>query len=88
VERRGQVTHVELESTGNRRNSWSWRKAAAFFWGGTSRMNREVHVRICGRLGVKFPGPTRQRPKWTTHEAEITEAPIRGALLRSSVEAG
>jgi hypothetical protein len=30
VERRGQVTHVELESTGNRRNSWHWRKAAAF----------------------------------------------------------
>src|SRR5664279_2799422 len=28
--------------------------------GGTSRMNREVHVRICGGLGVKFPGPTRQ----------------------------
>ena len=27
--------------------------------GGTSRMNREVHVRICERLGVKFPGPTR-----------------------------
>ena len=24
--------------------------------GGTSRMNREVHVRICGRLGVKFLG--------------------------------
>ena len=23
-------------------------------------MNREVHVRICGRLGVKFPGPTRR----------------------------
>jgi hypothetical protein len=30
--------------------------------GGTSRMNREVHVRICGRLGAKFPGPTRQHP--------------------------
>ena len=28
--------------------------------GGTSRMNREVHVRICERLGVKFPGPSRQ----------------------------
>src|SRR5215469_2662591 len=28
--------------------------------GGTSRMNREVHVRICERLGVKFPGATRQ----------------------------
>ena len=32
------------------------------FWGGTSRMNREVHVRICGRLGVRLPGPTRQSP--------------------------
>jgi len=30
-------------------------------YGGTSRMNREVHVRICERLGVQFPGPTRQR---------------------------
>src|SRR5712671_353553 len=27
--------------------------------GGTSRMNREVHVRFCEGLGVKFPGPTR-----------------------------
>src|SRR5215467_10172436 len=26
---------------------------------GTSRMMREYHVRICERLGVKFPGPTR-----------------------------
>ena len=25
----------------------------------TSRMNREVQVRICERLGVKLPGPTR-----------------------------
>ena len=24
-----------------------------------SRMNREVHVRFCERLGVKFPRPTR-----------------------------
>jgi len=28
--------------------------------GGTSRMTRECQVRICERLGVKFPGPTRQ----------------------------
>ena len=28
--------------------------------GGTSRMMREYQVRICERLGVKFPGPTRQ----------------------------
>src|ERR1700720_2088570 len=30
---------------------------------GTSRMMREYQVRICERLGVKFPGPTRQRRK-------------------------
>ena len=28
--------------------------------GGTSRMTRECQVRICERLGVKFPGPTRR----------------------------
>jgi hypothetical protein len=27
---------------------------------GTSRMMREYHVRICERLGVRFPGPTRR----------------------------
>jgi hypothetical protein len=27
--------------------------------GGTSRMSREAQVRICERLGAKFPGPTR-----------------------------
>jgi hypothetical protein len=32
-------------------------------FGGTSRMNREVHVRICERLGVKFPGATRRLAK-------------------------
>src|SRR5207302_692588 len=30
--------------------------------GGTSRMMREYQVRFCERLGVKFPGPTRQKP--------------------------
>src|SRR5215467_2944901 len=45
-----------MESTGNQRNSLSCWKAAAFS-GGTSRMNREIHVRICERLGVQFPGP-------------------------------
>ena len=29
--------------------------------GGTSRMTRECQVRICERLGVRFPGPTRQK---------------------------
>jgi len=31
--------------------------------GGTSRMMREYQVRFCERLGVKFPGPTRQTRK-------------------------
>src|SRR5215472_16007086 len=63
VEQREQVTHVKMEATGNRRTSSSWRKPVGFLWGGTSRMSREIHVRICGRLGVKFPGSTRQLQK-------------------------
>ena len=43
--------------------------------GGTSRMMREYQVRICERLGVKFPGPTRQ-----THRvgmlATLTACPL------------
>jgi hypothetical protein len=30
---------------------------------GTSRMTRECQVRICERLGVKFPGPTRPKAR-------------------------
>src|SRR5436190_24120649 len=37
--------------------------------GGTSRMMREYQVRFCERLGVKFPGPTRQT-------ATKTETPL------------
>ena len=29
--------------------------------GGTSRISREAYVRICERLGVQVPGPTRPR---------------------------
>ncbi len=32
--------------------------------GGMSRMMREYHVRFCEGLGVKFPGPTRQKLKF------------------------
>ena len=35
-------------------------EGGSLLWVGTSRMNREVHVRICERLGVKIPGPTRR----------------------------
>jgi hypothetical protein len=61
VERRGQVTHVRMESTGNRRNSLVLAEAGRLPRGGTSRMTRESHVRICERLGMKFPGPTRRQ---------------------------
>src|SRR3974377_862926 len=58
VERRGQAIAFEIGSTGNGRNSiFNGRRQPSR--GGTSRMNREVQVRICERVGVQFPGPTR-----------------------------
>jgi len=58
VERRGWVIAFEIGSTGNGRNPiFNGRRQPSC--GGTSRMTRECQVRICERLGVKFPGPTR-----------------------------
>ena len=37
--------------------------------GGTSRMTREYQVRFCEGLGVKFPGPTRQKQTSSLTEA-------------------
>src|SRR4029077_9907115 len=34
---------------------------------GMSRMNREVQVRFCEGLGVKFPGPTRHERRIALH---------------------
>ncbi len=48
-----------IGSTGNGRNPIiNGRRQPSL--GGTSRMMREYHVRICEGLGVKFPGSTRQ----------------------------
>jgi hypothetical protein len=60
VEQREQVTHItwSQRATGGTPCLDGRRQPSL---GGTSRMNREVHVRICEGLGVKFPGPTRQR---------------------------
>jgi hypothetical protein len=55
VERRGQVTLGEIESTGNRRNSLSCRKAAVFQ--GWHEPDESRDVRLSERLGAKFPGP-------------------------------
>jgi hypothetical protein len=92
VERRGQVTDVGSEPTGNGRSFKILDGRRQPSCGGTSRMMREYHVRICERLGVKFPGPTRQR--WSKSSRQDLEQvgirktnesePIEDASLRSS----
>src|SRR5260221_1440354 len=60
VERRGWVIAVAIGSTGNGMSPiFNGRRQPSC--GGTSRMMREYQVRICERLGVKFPGPTRPK---------------------------
>ena len=59
VERRERVIAICLGSTGNGRNPMIYGRRQPSC-GGTSRMMREYQVRFCERLGVKFPGPTRQ----------------------------
>ena len=46
--------------------------------GGTSRMMREYHVRICEGLGVQFPGSTRHaRPGGTSgRSSHVRYAPL------------
>src|SRR5262249_17915886 len=51
--------------------------------GGTSRMNREVHVRFCEGLGVKLPGPTRQERKWRQSPKSILSAELRRSIACS-----
>ena len=58
VERRERVTDAGVGSTGNGRNLTSNGRRQPSH-GGTSRMMREYQVRICERLGVQFPVPTR-----------------------------
>ena len=62
VERSGQAIDVETSkgqlATGGARGFDGGRQLST---DGTSRMNREVQVRICEGLGVKLPGPTRRR---------------------------
>ena len=54
--------------------------------GGTSRMNREIHVRICRRLGVQFPGPTRRLSWKETQEATKTEGLVSNLTTPDSVQ--
>ena len=63
VERRGWVIAFEIGSTGNGRNPiFNGRRQPSC--GGTSRMTRECQVRFFEGLGVKLPGPTRQKQRF------------------------
>jgi hypothetical protein len=64
VERRGQVTGIEaVRVNGKPEELDGLDGRRQLLVGGTSRISREAYVRICERLGVKFPGATR---RWET----------------------
>jgi hypothetical protein len=50
---------------------------------GTSRMNREVQVRFCEGLGVKFPGPTRHQLPLGAGAELVRYAPPSADLISS-----
>ena len=49
--------------------------------GGTSRMMREYHVRICEGLGVKLPGSTRRNLRGGDGDVGIIRSPVRAIVL-------
>ena len=64
VERRGQVTGIEVVRVNGKPEELDGLDGRRqLLVGGTSRISREAYVRICERLGVKFPGATR---RWET----------------------
>jgi hypothetical protein len=61
VERRGQVTGIEVVRVNGKPEELDGLDGRRqLLVGGTSRISREAYVRICERLGVKFPGATRR----------------------------
>jgi hypothetical protein len=56
--------------------------------GGTSRMTRECQVRFCERLGVKFPGPTRQNPKLPHRNIPRRSDEQSGAIRCGAIRGG
>src|ERR1035437_8054964 len=62
VERREQVTRIGIVRVNGKPEELDGRDGGQQpSMGGTSRVSREAQARICERLGVKFPGPTRPR---------------------------
>ena len=51
---------------------------------GTSRMTREYQVRFCERLGVKFPGPTRQLHALPRCNNAVCFTPVSGIVSHAS----
>jgi TRAP-type C4-dicarboxylate transport system substrate-binding protein len=80
VERRERVIAIDQVNCGRvtgRRKSLMINGRRQSSCDGTSRMNREVHVRFCERLGVQFPGPTRQADvAWFLHGATPGRFPL------------
>jgi hypothetical protein len=62
VERREQVTRIRIVRVNGKPEEPDGRDGGQRpLMGGTSRVSREAQARICERLGVKLPGPTRPR---------------------------
>ena len=83
VEGRGWVTRVGIDLV-----NWQQEEPADFdgrrqlSMGGTSRMSREAQVRICERLGVQLPGPTR-RLWWRPTRSRISRPELIWTMGRT-----
>src|SRR6516165_912803 len=85
AERRGQAIAFEIGSTGDGRNPmFNGRRQPSC--GGTSRMMREYQVRICERLGVKFPGPTRPSQLCRTMQPSVEIASVSRLILTNDLD--
>src|SRR5215470_20298529 len=84
VERRGWVTNVGSGQPATGGNPMiNGRRQPSL--GGTSRMMREYHVRICEGLGVKLPGSTRKAHS-VSHRGRGPS--IRGKICRDNAGKG
>src|SRR6516165_4504628 len=91
AERSGQAIYVETLkgqlATGGARGFDGGRQLST---DDTSRMNREVQVRICEGLGVKLPGPTRhfQTSRRTLSMVRFTPESCRDRRPIATVQKG
>jgi hypothetical protein len=79
VEQRGRVTDVRERANWQQDELQFPAEGGSLRFGDTSRMTRECQVRICERLGAKFPGPTRH---YDSSLNDKLEEAFRGRLSR------